>query len=205
MPGMPLRACFHFVGLVVDALQIGTKDPDDKRFLGAGKHLVDGFVEIRFDIVEHSGIAGNDFFNRVECFVVVHVRIDADPIFAEVDAVRFVCQAGLARYGSQSCERREFARSSLLARMAMRRSSATEVPGLVIQCMRKSRSLNSGNSDSPNNGNNPKPRIMTRRGCKKHRAGPANDPRQARVHKCGASQRTSGGSRCSIFALRKRM
>ena len=43
-------------------------------------------------------------------------------------------------------------RSSLLPAVTMRRSSVSEVPGFVSQCMRKSRSLNSGNSDWPSSG-----------------------------------------------------
>ena len=53
-------------------------------------------------------------------------------------------------------------RSSRLARVAMRRSSATDVPGLVIQCIKKSRSLNCGNSDSPSHGNTATPANMMR-------------------------------------------
>ena len=43
-------------------------------------------------------------------------------------------------------------RSSLLPAVTMRRSSVSDVPGFVSQCIRKSRSLNSGNSDWPSSG-----------------------------------------------------
>ena len=44
----------------------------------------------------------------------------------------------------------------------MRRSSGSDVPGLVIQCIKKSRSLNTGNKDSPSRGTTPKPRMARR-------------------------------------------
>ena len=53
------------------------------------------------------------------------------------------------------------ARSSLLARVTMRRSSGIDVPGAVIQCMRKSRSLNPGNSSSPRRGRTATPMSST--------------------------------------------
>ena len=46
---------------------------------------------------------------------------------------------GIARRSFESCS-------------VIRRSSSTDVPGLVIQWMRNPRSLNSGNSDEPMNG-----------------------------------------------------
>ena len=44
------------------------------------------------------------------------------------------------------------ARSSLLAAVVTRTSSGSDVPGLVTQCIRKSRSLNDGSSDWPSRG-----------------------------------------------------
>ena len=44
------------------------------------------------------------------------------------------------------------ARSSLLTPIVVRSSSPSDVPGLEIQCIRKSRSLNSGNNSEPMNG-----------------------------------------------------
>ena len=50
---------------------------------------------------------------------------------------------------------------SWLAAVTMRRSSMMEVPGFVTQCMRKSFSLNDGNSSSPNRGTTSAPAIVT--------------------------------------------
>ena len=53
------------------------------------------------------------------------------------------------------------ARSSLLARVVMRTISGCEVSGLVTQCIKKSRSLKSGSSEWPSNGQMPMPLTVT--------------------------------------------
>ena len=50
---------------------------------------------------------------------------------------------------------------SWLAAVTMRRSSMMEVPGFVTQCMRKSFSLNDGNSSSPIRGRTRMPARVT--------------------------------------------
>ena len=52
------------------------------------------------------------------------------------------------------------ARSSLLDSVVIRTSSDSEVPGLVTQCIRKSRSLKSGSSSWPSWGTTNNPAIM---------------------------------------------
>ncbi len=51
--------------------------------------------------------------------------------------------------------------SSLQPRIEMRTFSGCELPGMVTQCIRKSRSLNDGSNDWPSSGHKAKPATAT--------------------------------------------
>ena len=83
--------------------------------------------------------------------VVVRLRIDADPVLAEVDAEHLVGQERLADMGAEVAHARDGAQ--FLARLVvMRTISGCDVLGSVTQCIRKSRSLNEGSSECPSSG-----------------------------------------------------
>ena len=97
----------HFFGLVTDALQVAPVDADVEGFLRSGDDLVDALVEVGLDVVEHPGISGHDMFDRPDGLVVVDLRIDADPVLGEVDAVDLVREQGLPDVGSEVAHARD--------------------------------------------------------------------------------------------------
>ena len=84
-------------------------------------------------------------------FVVIRVGIDADPVLREVHANHFVGGFGLADVRAEVADARD--RPELLATERRDRTiSGWDVPGVITQCIRKSRSLKSGSSDWPSVG-----------------------------------------------------
>ena len=80
----------QLVGLLAQHDQIGAEDADDDRIAGSGQHLADPLLEIGLHVTPQARIALNHLLDRRERGVVVHGRIDADPVLAEVDAVNLV-------------------------------------------------------------------------------------------------------------------
>jgi hypothetical protein len=101
-----------------------------------------------------------DVVEPIDRLVVVGLRIEADPVLAEVRAA-----ISSPRNAWPMCEPKSrmpgWARNSRLARVTIRRSSGMEVPGAVIQCIKKSRSLNPGKSSSPSRGATARPMSRT--------------------------------------------
>ncbi len=115
---------------------------------GSGEDLVDPFVEVGQHVVIQARVAIDHLLDLGERLVVVGGGIDADPVLTEVRADDLLGQERLADVGPEVCDAGD--RPEVLTRRGddppLLRS---EVPGFVIQCIRKSRSLNSGSNASP--------------------------------------------------------
>ena len=107
------------------------------------EHLVDPLVQVGLHVAVQAGVAVDHLLDRGQRLVVVGLRVDADPVLGEVDADDLVGQ-----HAWPMCEPKlrtpGMARSSLLAAVDDPLLLRSDVPGLVIQCIRKSRSLNVG-------------------------------------------------------------
>ncbi len=89
--------------------QIRTVDPDDDRVARARQDLPDAFLEIGLDVTSQARVAVDDFQDRRVCLVVVDARVDADPVLAELDAIRFVGDERLADVGAAVAHARDLA------------------------------------------------------------------------------------------------
>ena len=79
----------------------------DDLVAGPGQDLVDPFVQVRLDVVEHAGVAVGDRFDLLERRGVVGLRIDADPVLAELDAGDLLAEQRLADVRSEIADARD--------------------------------------------------------------------------------------------------
>ena len=70
--------------------QIGAVDADDDGFACACQDFLNSLLKVGLDIASESRIAFNSFLNRRDSRIVIDVRVDADPVFGEIDPNNFV-------------------------------------------------------------------------------------------------------------------
>ena len=87
--------------------EVRSVDADRDLVAGPGKDLVDSFVQVRLDVAEHAGVAVGDRFDLLERRGVVGLRIDADPVLAELDAGDLLAEQRLADVGSEIADARD--------------------------------------------------------------------------------------------------
>ncbi len=80
----------HFLCFTLQGMQILTVNADHHGIARACEDFADPFLQVRLHITYQARIAIHQLLDGVQCFVIVHRRIDADPVFGEIDAVWFV-------------------------------------------------------------------------------------------------------------------
>ena len=113
--------------------------------------LLDALAQVGLHVAVDARVALDRPLDGRERLVVVGLRADADPVLAEVDAVDLVGEQRLADVRAAVAHAGDLAQV-LAGRDRDLVSSVADVPGLVSQCIRKSRSLKLGSSDEPSVG-----------------------------------------------------
>ena len=147
-PGTFRRRLATSSAFVAQDGQVGPVDAHDDRFARAGQDLLDPLPQVRLHVAVEPGVALDRRMDGGQRRVVVDVGADADPVLAEVHPVDLVGHEGLPDV------RAAVADAGDLPEVPARTNGdpgllGRDVPGLVSQCMRKSRSLKSGSSDCP--------------------------------------------------------
>ena len=83
-------------GVGAQCVEIRTEDAHDNAGAGSGEHFFDSLAQKRQQITREAGIAIDNGLGFVNCFVVVHVGVEADPEFGEVGADDFIGDLGTA-------------------------------------------------------------------------------------------------------------
>ena len=88
---MPPRSVLDLLRLLAAGCR--RSGPNSRTTIGlaaAGDDLLGPLVQVGLAVPEEAGVVGDHLVDGGDRLVVVDVRVDADPVLAEVDAVRLV-------------------------------------------------------------------------------------------------------------------
>ncbi len=91
-----LHQPLHLGCLLGEDVEVVAEHADDDCIARAGEHLPDPLLQVGLDVALDPRVTGDDLLHARQRLVVVDLRIDADPVLAEIDAVRLVGQERLA-------------------------------------------------------------------------------------------------------------
>ena len=82
----------HLFRFGLKHVQVLPVNPDDNGIARAGEHFANSLLQISLHVADEPGITIHGFLNPLHGLVVVHRRINAHPVFSEIDAIRFIGQ-----------------------------------------------------------------------------------------------------------------
>ena len=86
----------HHFCLVAQHVQVGAEQAHHDGLARTGEHFADALLQVGLQVAVQPGVALHHLVDGVHRLVVVDLRVDADPVLAEVDAHHFVGGEGLA-------------------------------------------------------------------------------------------------------------
>ena len=105
--GDVLQGLFHLLRLLTQARELGPEYAHDDGIARSGQDLLDPLFQIGLHVAIEPGITGDGGLDAGACRVVVNLRIDADPVFCEIDAVGLVSADGAPDMGAEVAHPRD--------------------------------------------------------------------------------------------------